>query len=60
MADETRKAAKAANEADLAEARGKHAAEMATLEQECAERLRLMEEDIAAEEGNLGFQAQFD
>ena len=54
------KAAKAANEADLAELRSKHAAKMAALEQECAERLRLVKEGIAEEEAHLRFHAQFD
>ena len=51
--DEKRKAAKAAKEVDLAEARSEHAAEMAALEQMWAERLRLVEEDIAVEEAEL-------
>ena len=52
-ANEKRKAAKAAKEVDLAEARSKHAAEMAALEQMWAERLRLVEEDIASDEAEL-------
>ena len=52
-ADEKRKAAKAAKEVELAEVRSKHAAEMAALEQMWAERLRLVEEDIASDEAEL-------
>ena len=50
----------AAGEAELAAIESKFSAEKAKAEQEHAERLRLLNEDIAAEEEGLRFEAQMD
>lgn len=59
-ADERRKAAKAAGEAELAAIESRHSVERAKLEREQAEALRLPEEDIAAEEEGLRFEMQME
>lgn len=59
-ADERRKAAIAAGEAKLAAMDTKFSAERAKAEQEQAESLRLLNEDIAAEEEGLRFEAQME
>lgn len=59
-AEERRKAAKAAVEAEVAAMDARHAAEKAKLEQEHAERRRLLEVEIAAEEEMLRSEAQLE
>lgn len=55
-----RKAANSAFEAEAATMKSKHSAEKAKLKQEQAEMLRLVDENIAAEEDGFLFEAQFE
>ncbi|KAF6224941.1 hypothetical protein HO133_010135 [Letharia lupina] len=57
---ESRRAAKAAVGTGLAAMERKHSAERAKLEQERVEMLRLLDEDIAADEDGLRFEAKFE
>ncbi|KAF6234552.1 hypothetical protein HO173_007177 [Letharia columbiana] len=57
---ESRRAAEAAVGTELAAMERKHSAERAKLEQERVEMLRLLDEDIAADEDGLRFEAKFE